>query len=94
MKNAMFELKDALNSKCEKHPLIKVRRSDLETLVSGLFHSAGEWSNQSALGYVIASAEWAGFSSDEIDTLVMEIKRRFDEVTLEEAAEHYRISEY
>ncbi|WP_339820497.1 hypothetical protein MKZ15_05635 [Paenibacillus sp. FSL R7-0216] len=52
------------------------------------------WSNQSALGYVIAAAERAGFSENDIQRLVRAIHNRFDMVSLEEAPEYYRKSPY
>lgn len=53
-----------------------------------------EWSNQSALGYVIMAAERIGISEADIQRLVSSMHNRFDMKTLEAAAEYYRKSHY
>ncbi|KHL95406.1 hypothetical protein QW71_12920 [Paenibacillus sp. IHB B 3415] len=52
------------------------------------------WSNQSAAGYTIIAAEGEGFTEGQIQALVNRLHNRFDMVTLEEAAAHYRKSPY
>lgn len=52
------------------------------------------WSNQSAFGYAILSAERAGLPTEQINSLVRSMHNRFDRITLEEAAEAYRKSSY
>lgn len=91
-KQAMFSLKDELDSFNADHKMITVKRSDLEAVVKGLFNSADEWSNQAALGYAIRSAERLGM--DTISGLVRVMQSEFDERTLEDAAYYYRKSNY
>ncbi|WP_036654704.1 hypothetical protein [Paenibacillus wynnii] len=52
------------------------------------------WSNQTAAGYTIMAAEGAGFTEGQIQALVNRLHNRFDMVTQEEAAAHYRKSPY
>ena len=94
VKKAMFALRDDLKTSIQTNSTVVVNRNDLDLVVNQLFFSGGEWSNQSALGYAIASMEMAGFSADEIGVLVMEMNRQFDERTLDSAADVYRKSSY
>ncbi|ULO05166.1 hypothetical protein H1230_18835 [Paenibacillus sp. 19GGS1-52] len=52
------------------------------------------WSNQSAFGYAILSAERAGLDAGNINRLVRSMHNRLDMITLDEAAEAYRKSSY
>ncbi|GAC43002.1 hypothetical protein [Paenibacillus popilliae] len=52
------------------------------------------WSNQACFGYVILAAEQAGFNWEQIKALTKIMYRIHDEVSVVEAAEHYRKSEY
>jgi Arc/MetJ-type ribon-helix-helix transcriptional regulator len=53
-----------------------------------------QWSNQSAFGYAILAAQKKGFTDEQIKDLVRSLHRVFDTVSLEEAAEFYRNSDY
>ncbi|WP_197256134.1 hypothetical protein [Paenibacillus dendritiformis] len=52
------------------------------------------WSNQACFGYAIMAAEMAGMSKEDILKLTKKMHRVHDEVSVEEAAKHYRESEY
>lgn len=93
-KEAMFNLRDELEQFSDEHKMITVRRSDLEAIMKHLFFSGGEWSNQSAYGYAIAAAESMELSKESREGLVAEMRVYFDEMTLEEAADIYRKSDY
>ncbi|MGI2295111.1 hypothetical protein [Paenibacillus sp. GXUN7292] len=51
-------------------------------------------SNNASLGYVIMAAERVGLKQVQIYQMVQWLHRLFDEITLEEAAEHYMQSDY
>ncbi|WP_438310895.1 hypothetical protein [Sporosarcina sp. FA9] len=93
-KEAMFNLKDELNSFSAEHPTITVKRSDLEAVVKHLFNNGDEWSNQAALGYAIAAAERIWTSDIFIKQFISAMEIEFDERNLESAAEYYRESKY
>lgn len=74
---------------------------DIEQLLKRAYMAGAEsagitqpWSNQSAFGYAILAGECAGLSENDIQRLVRAMHNRFDMVSLEEAAEHYRKSAY
>ncbi|WP_337101987.1 hypothetical protein [Paenibacillus sp. YIM B09110] len=52
------------------------------------------WSNQSALGYVIMAAEQVALPAKLINLIVKTMHCGFDFNTIEEAAAHYRQSDY
>ena len=93
-KQAMFNLRDDLKRVVPTNPVVVVNRSDLEEAVSYMFHDGEEWNNQSAYGYAIAAAESMELSKESIEGLVAEMRFEFDEMTLEEAADVYRKSNY
>lgn len=93
-KEAMFNLRDELEQFSADHKMITIQRSDLESIMNHLFFSGGEWSNQSAYGYAIAAAEQSGMSVEDIRKLVNAMRLELDNVTLEEAADVYRKSNY
>lgn len=74
---------------------------DVEQLLQRAYQAGAQssndvqaWSNQSAFGYAIAASERTGFSDNDIQRLVRALHNRFDMISLEEAAEHYRKSSY
>lgn len=48
------------------------------------------WSNDAVLGYVTMAAEKIGADQDTITSLVSALRRAFDDVTVDEAIEHYQ----
>ncbi|MFW5437133.1 hypothetical protein [Paenibacillus apiarius] len=53
-----------------------------------------QWSNQACFGYAILAAERAGLTEEQIRQLAKKMHRVHDEVSVEEAAKHYRESDY
>lgn len=53
-----------------------------------------EWNNQSCMGYAIMAAERAGLPPEEVRKITKAMHRVFDDKSLEQAAEHYRQSDY
>lgn len=52
------------------------------------------WSNQACFGYSILAAERAGLTPKKIEPVIKGLHRIFDEVSVDEAAAHYRNSNY
>ncbi|MUG43448.1 hypothetical protein [Paenibacillus woosongensis] len=74
---------------------------DVEQLLQRAYQAGAQssndvqaWSNQSAFGYAIMAAERVGFSESDTQRLIRALHNRFDVVSLEKAAEHYRRSSY
>lgn len=93
-KEAMFALHDVLMSPNRTSSMVVVSRKDLYAVVTHLFRNGDEWSNQAAFGYAIAAAEQNGMSIEDIQKLVNSMRLEMDNVTLEEAADIYRKSDY
>lgn len=67
----------------------------IQAYEAGISQIEGQaWSNQSAMGYAIMAADQIGWSDEQIHQLVKALHNRFDAVSLEQAAEHYRKSPY
>lgn len=56
--------------------------------------SAGEWSNNACLGYLILGAIRIGYTEDQIKKIVRSTYVQFDERTIDEAREVYNKSSY
>ncbi|EJW15627.1 hypothetical protein M5X00_28145 [Paenibacillus alvei] len=53
-----------------------------------------QWSNQACFGYMILAAQKAGLEEDQIREITRKMHRVHDEVSVEEAAQYYRESDY
>ena len=52
------------------------------------------WSNHACFGYLIMAAEEAGLNEEQIRLMIKKMHCIHDEVSVQEAAKHYRESEY
>lgn len=52
------------------------------------------WSNEAALGYVIAAAQGANLTQAQINTLIDGMEAAFENMTIDEAATYYKTGTY
>lgn len=53
-----------------------------------------EWNNHACLGYAILGAKEAGMSEEQVRELIRSIYNQFDFISVDEAGDVYRESDY
>lgn len=70
------------------------RSKFLRDMVWNALGSESGWSNDASLGYTIAGAKKSGMTDDQINHLVKAVYSEFDKVSVSDAKDIYRKSDY